>query len=284
MCRLFANDVCICESNAFNVFNGEINEVGMKINKSAARAMDLLLIMSESKGPMTLVEIEHAMAMPKSSTFELVHTMLDKQFLELDDKKYSLGINAFRVGVSYFEKLDFVSASSKILEDVARKTKETVFLGKKVEDQILYVDKHSSYADMASTCKIGTTKELYYTSLGKSILATYSEKELELCFKDSDFWKFNERTIVTHEEMKVECAAIRARGYATEDREGTSESLCVGAPVLDYNNCVVGAISITSPYFRMTEERIKEFGELVVEAAVEVSRRIGFRGTNLYQY
>lgn len=256
----------------------------MKINKSAARAMDLLLAMAENKEPMTLVEIEHVMDMPKSSTFELVHTMLDKQFLEQNDKKYSLGINTFRVGSSYYEKLDLITLSKGILEDMSRITKETVFLGQYIQNRIVYVDKHSRYADMASTCAVGTIRELYYTSLGKSILATKSDEELEAYFKDSDYKKFNERTIVTLDEMKIECREIRARGYAVEDREGTSDSLCIGLPIMNYKNCPIGAISVTSPYFRMTEERIAEFGKMMVQAALEISWKIGFMGKNLYQY
>ncbi|MFI3173257.1 MAG: IclR family transcriptional regulator [Eubacteriales bacterium] len=255
----------------------------MKINKSASRAMDLLLIMSEQQEPMTLLEIEHAMGMPKSSTFELVHTMLEKEFLEQHDKKYALGINAFKVGISYLKRIDVVTVAHDILVELSRITKETVFLGANIENQILYVDKHSSFADMASTCKIGTTKELYYTSLGKAILATFSQEELKMYFENSDYYKFNERTIVDLDQMIVECARTREFGYAQEDREGTSDSYCVGAPILNHNNRAVAAISITSPHFRMTEERILEFGAMVAKAALEVSRKIGYRGSELYK-
>ncbi len=255
----------------------------MKINKSAARAMDLLLLLAENKEPMTLLDIEHTMEIPKSSTFELVHTLVEKKFVEQDEKKYSLGLNAFKIGVSYSEKLDLITVGREILDDIGRKSKETVFLGKYMQDQIIYVDKVSAYTDMASTCKVGSTKPLYYTALGKAILACLPEIEIDNYFKDLDYYQFTDRTIVTSDRMKEEIVEVRKRGYAIEDREGPSDAYCIAAPVLNYRGDVVAAISITAPGFRMTEEHSQFIGGLIVKGALEFSYRLGFNGNQLYQ-
>lgn len=254
----------------------------MKRNKSAARAMDLLLLLAESKDGLTLLEIENALEIPKSSTFELVYTLVDKMFLEQKDRKFSIGINAFRIGFSYTEKLDLVLLAKNTLEELAKQTNETVFLGRYVQNQVIYVDKHIGDAQMAYTCKVGTTKELYCTALGKAILARISEKEVEDYFRTFTLEKFTERTIVTIEKMKIEIMQIRQRGYSIENGEGSKDVYCIGAPIMDYKNEVMGAISVTSPSFQMSEEKSEKFGNLIAEAALMISRKLGYGGIRLY--
>ena len=50
----------------------------MRLNKTAARVIDLLELLAREEKPMTLLEIEKALEIPKSSTFELVYTLVEK--------------------------------------------------------------------------------------------------------------------------------------------------------------------------------------------------------------
>lgn len=253
----------------------------MKINKSAARAMDLLLLLAETKTEMTLLEIEQALQIPKSSTFELVYTLVEKGFIVQEDKKFTLGINAFLVGLGYSDKLNLVQVAKPVLFDLAKISQETVFLGKYMNRQIIYVDKHSEYADMASTCKIGSTKGLYYTALGKSILAKMPEKEVEAYFSETAIEAFTENTITTYEKMKNEIHLIQQRGYAMELGEGKSDAFCIAAPILDYKSEVIAAISITAPRYK-TEEMIEKLSNRIQTSALSISAKLGYTSNHLY--
>lgn len=254
----------------------------MKTNKSAARAAELLLLLSERNAPMTLLEIEQAMSMPKSSTFELVHTLEETGFLEQMDKKYSIGLNAFLVGTSYAERLDLIQISRDILEELSRDCKETIFLGKYMADQIVYVGKYASYANMASTCRIGSTKGLYYTGLGKAVLSALGEEELAGYFRRTELMPQGTNTITSVEKMREELFLIRRRGYAVEYCEGPGDAFCVASVIRDHNNQAIAAVSITASCFQMCEENKVRFGGLIQTAALEISRRLGFRGERLY--
>lgn len=255
----------------------------MKINKSAARTADLLMTLAQSKTPMTLLELEQALETPKSSTFELLHTLVEAGFLEQTDKKYSIGLNAFLVGASYVSKLDLAQVSKEILAQVSRVCKETVFLGHYAQNQIVYVAKHASYTNMASTCRIGSTKGLYYTGLGKAVLGCLSEKEVSDYFSSTDIQAFSPHTITTLSGMKTELSATRQRGYAVEYCEGPGEAFCVAAPILNYNSQVVGATSITASTFQRSAENEARYADLIATAALEISRKLGYTGPSLYQ-
>ena len=254
----------------------------MRLNKTAARVIDLLELLAREEKPMTLLEIEKALEIPKSSTFELVYTLVEKEFINQDDKKFSLGVRAFQVGNAYSRKLDIVQVSKDILDNLAKECKETVFLAKCINDKMIYVDKHSEYADMSSTCTIGSSKELYCTALGKAILSVKSDSEIEDYFSRISIIKYTEYTIDKSEIMKKELRIVRTRGYATEYKEGLNDMCCVAAPVFDCHDFPVAAVSIAAPYYKMDEVIMQQFGALVNNAALELSYRLGFNGRSLY--
>ena len=53
---------------------------------------------------------------------------------------------------------------------------------------------------------------------------------------------------------------------------------CVGAPVFDHENRIAGGLSVAGPTYRMTAERVREFGPEAVATAAELSRRLGWAG------
>jgi DNA-binding IclR family transcriptional regulator len=61
-----------------------------------------------------------------------------------------------------------------------------------------------------------------------------------------------------------------------DDQENQIGVRCVGAPIFDYTTKVIGAISVSGPANRLSKERSLELGPLVRDAALEVSRRMGY--------
>ena len=56
----------------------------MRINKSAARTIDILELFSKKGKPLTLTEISKTLGIPKTSAFDIIYTLLEKNILESD--------------------------------------------------------------------------------------------------------------------------------------------------------------------------------------------------------
>ncbi|MDR1533736.1 MAG: helix-turn-helix domain-containing protein, partial [Planctomycetota bacterium] len=98
------------------------------VNKSASRALDMLVLLAKENKSLTLKEISDALALPKSSAFELAHTMLGRGFLEQDEnRKFRLGLKAFEIGSAYLKRIDIVQAAKPYLEALAKLVDDTVF-------------------------------------------------------------------------------------------------------------------------------------------------------------
>lgn len=222
------------------------------------------------------------MELPKSSAFGLVHTLVESGFLEQNDRHFSLGLNAFRIGQSYASQLDIIKVARPFLKKLAEDTQETCFLAKETGGKIIYLDKHIGSAEITSICTVGKVNDMYLTGLGKAILACYGKEKLDAYLHSAELKSKTKNTITTYEGLIKDTEITRTRGFAVDDREDSENLHCLASCIRKSDSAVIGAISIATPWFKMTEERFALQGELIKTAALEISQRMGFSGSRLY--
>jgi DNA-binding IclR family transcriptional regulator len=69
--------------------------------------------------------------------------------------------------------------------------------------------------------------------------------------------------------------ATRTRGYSIDDREFEPEMRCVAAPIYDYANRVVAAISVSGAISKVREDNVDEIGAMTCIACSEISQSLG---------
>lgn len=77
------------------------------MNRTIERAYDMLNIVARSKDGLSLVDIINEMNIPKSSAFDILHSLASLRMIEpsrFNDKKYVLGINTYSLGIKYSSK------------------------------------------------------------------------------------------------------------------------------------------------------------------------------------
>ena len=84
-----------------------------------------------------------------------------------------------------------------------------------------------------------------------------------------------DKTITSAARLARELELVHETGYAVASEELEPGFVAIGAPVHDHVGHVIAAISIAGPTGRISAERIPELGELVRNAADEVSRGLG---------
>jgi DNA-binding IclR family transcriptional regulator len=250
----------------------------IKMNKSAERVVDVLLLLANSKAPLTLNEICQELNFPKSSGFELIQTLLVKGFIELDDarlKTYRLGLRAFEVGSAYLSNNDVSSQARQSIQELNRLIGSTVFLGIEDRGKIVYLDKAESHSIMRPTAKLGSRRYMHTTGLGKALLIKFILENGEIARK-------TEYSKVTIPDILEDMREIRERGYSIDDREDNTEMYCMGSAIFDQWNQPVASISVASSFNGMNEERQKMIVELLQKTALEISKKLGYKGERLY--
>jgi sugar lactone lactonase YvrE len=79
------------------------------------------------------------------------------------------------------------------------------------------------------------------------------------------------RSITDRRRLQAELRLTATRGWSVDDEEIVPGVRCCGAPIVDADGLVRGAISVAGPAFRLTMDRLQLIGPEVADAA----RRIG---------
>ncbi|GAA4714763.1 IclR family transcriptional regulator [Brevibacillus fulvus] len=257
----------------------------IRLNKSAERVVDLLVLFAKCGTSLTLNEICTQLNLPKSSGFELVQTLLYKGFLEMDDprlKTYRLGIGVFETGMAYLSNMEITQLARPVLQELNRQTGSTAFLGIEDKGKIVYLDKAESYSVMRPTAKLGSRRYMHTTGLGKALLAALPTEKVLTILSDGEIPARTPLSKVTLSEILQDLKEIRERGYSIDDREDNMEMYCIGSAIYDQWNQPVASISVASMYSSMTPERKEMIVKLVKEAALKLSVQLGFSGDCLY--
>jgi DNA-binding IclR family transcriptional regulator len=187
---------------------------------------------------------------------------------------YQLGFRFLEIAERIFEGLDIVRLSQPALQRLAQETGETVHLAILDGPEAVYVAKAESTQAVRLVSRVGLRVPLYCTSLGKALLAARPGGAGDLITQQS-FTPRTPSTIRTREQLEVDLAAIRARGFAIDHAENEPGVHCVGAAITDHRGEPIGALSVSGPDSRVTEARLGEFGALVSKYARELSAALG---------
>ncbi|MDO4324795.1 MAG: IclR family transcriptional regulator [bacterium] len=253
----------------------------MKLNRTAQRTVEILKLASESPDGIALDEICKALQMPKTSAYDIVTTLHHMGMLHMEKgpkQKYTVGLSAYRIGVSYTNHMDMKETIEPELKKLAAEAGKTVFFGILADNEIVYISKAEPENPIITTATVGTKNPVYCTSLGKAILAECDKKMQISVLSQVRFEQRTSRTILRQERFLEELETARKRGYAFDDRELEEHMKCVGSAVYGKDGKVVGAISVSGLY--RPDEDYDALGRMVKRRAKEVSALLGYLGKN----
>lgn len=253
----------------------------MTINRTVLRALDILEILSGSNEGLTLGDIVKMLDIPKSSAFDITQTLLSKDYIEYDNKRlksFKLGLKSFRLGSSYLKNINLYNESKPVLNELLARTNKIIFLATRSEDKIIYLDKLEPNLPITAQATIGGEQPLYCTGLGKSLLATLTDDAVKQLLGDGPYEKKTNKTITNLKKLIKELESIRKKGYSNDNGENESQIYCVAAPIYDYTNKAVAAISISSLDNTNYKKEERNLGNLVKKAAMRISEKLGFKG------
>jgi IclR family acetate operon transcriptional repressor len=122
----------------------------------------------------------------------------------------------------------------------------------------------------------GRTNPIHCTSLGKALTAFLPPDTLQDLVARISFEARTPQTITSPQAFLQCLEEVRRDGFAVDNEENGIGWRCVGAPVRDYTGRVVAAISVTGLAAQLRTETVPEVAEVVVEAAQEISRALGW--------
>jgi DNA-binding IclR family transcriptional regulator len=187
------------------------------------------------------------MGMPKSSTHELLHAMEQQNFLQLDDKKYRIGIRVFEMGQTASRNLDILQAIRPHLKWLSSQSSMTTQFGILEKTDVIYLSKIKNHEGIAVESQPGARMPAHATALGKAMLSLLPEDILLANYSKLVFEKFTPNTISSVSELRDRLKKVRDNKFAEDHEEFTKGVFCLSVPVPGIRANTIGAISISMP-------------------------------------
>ncbi|HEY9549668.1 MAG TPA: IclR family transcriptional regulator, partial [Kiloniellaceae bacterium] len=150
----------------------------MKVSQ-AENVLALFELFAKERSPRTLTALAAKLDMPKSSTFNLIHTLLVRGYLYETRKRggYYPTRRLLDLANHIAEGDPFLQGIHGYLEELAAQTGETALLSVREGSDVIYVDVVESASPIRYTAKVGDRRPIHTTSSGKAILASLGPEE-----------------------------------------------------------------------------------------------------------
>lgn len=257
------------------------------MNNTLIKSFEIIKLISSHKEGLTLAQIVKELELPKSTVYNIVHTLESIGMLSTTDDKlptYRLGVEALRIGLSYLSGTTLDSVARPVLSDLCTETNETVFMSvRSGKSELVYIMKYLSNSEFQTISSIGTVRPLLSIAMGKAMLSTMTDEEVAEIITPDAFLYCSIPTITNLSSLLEYLHKTRQLGYAMEATiENPQFASSVAAPVMDINNQLVGAISIVIMHDPYDMNRVNALGKRVNAAALEISKKMGYLKDNLY--
>lgn len=246
--------------------------------KSASRVMDILELVSTHPQGLTLSEICDKVGIPKSSTHELLSVLEQRNFLQLDHKKFRIGIKVFELGQTASRNLDILKAIRPDLKWLSSQYSMTTQFGILEGNEVIYLSKIKNVSGISVESQVGSRLPAHATALGKVMLSVLPEKVLLQNYSDYIFEKFTANSCESMGELREKINLIKKNGYAEDCEEFTQGVFCLAVAVPEIRTDTIGAISISMSL----NEWIKIDKEKTVRDLRLAGKRILYDASNYY--
>ena len=251
--------------------------------QSVLRAMSLLKAFDDERREWGLADLAEEVGLNKTTTFRLLTALESEGMVARRPfaETYILGPEIVVLGGRALRNNDLRSLVKPELEQMAAISGETATLEIiSGDDSVLIIDEVIGNHLVGSSQSLGTRWPMVATSTGMAMLAYLPEARVELVLQ-RPLPALTAKTITDPAVLRQELARTRQRGYSFVS-EWLEEGLnVVGAPLFNHDGQVIAAISLGAPAIRFTPERVPEMGELVLETAVRISTKLGYKSPRL---
>jgi len=244
---------------------------GIQVIERMTRLLDAL---SHSDTPLGLKSLTLTTGLHPSTAHRILAALARAGFVERQSAgTYRLGIRLLELGNLVKLRLDVREAARPWMERLHQALGESVNLGMRQGDEIVYVERTSSgRATVRAVHLVGSRAPLHVTAAGKLFLAHDPHPTVVAYARHTGLPGLTPRSLTTLPALEGELARVTREGVAFDNEEIEPGLRCIAAPVYDDVGSLVAALSVSAP----ADRHRPEWAALVKETAAAISAALGY--------
>ncbi|MGM9759902.1 MAG: IclR family transcriptional regulator [Parabacteroides sp.] len=267
------------------ISNMEKTDEGYKV-PNLEKGIAVLEYLSFNSQGKTLQEIKSDLDISQTTAYRILNTLVRLDYLIYNEetKRYHISKKLLTLGFRSLNEHNLLETVLPHLRELRDQVKETACFGVLGDKKGIFIEQAQGRHAFHFVLSPGKPFELHCSAPGKAIMAYLPDRVRNQYLINMDFVAYNERTITDPKLYLQELEAVRKRGYALDNEEEMSGVICIGAPVFNYTGYPCGAIWISGPKDRLTEETVRTTAQCIVKVCKQISVELGFsRSQEIYK-
>ncbi len=204
-----------------------------------------------------VTELANEVGMSKSTVHHYLRTLELYDCLEKSNGTYQLGLRFLTYGGQARTRQRIYQLAKSDVDQLAAETSEQVRLVVERDGHGITIYQAEGEHLDHSRSYVGSVDELHCTAAGKAFLAALSPDRVAELLDETELVRYTENTITDRDVLLEELEQIRSRKVAYDDEERIDGIRCVAVAITNKADELLGAISVSGPTERMTDERFR---------------------------
>jgi DNA-binding IclR family transcriptional regulator len=243
------------------------------------RAFDLLAAFSPRHPELSLTDIATRTGLHKATAFRLLSALSNRDVVLKNPRTgtYRLGYGLIALAETAKTSTDFVSHARPFMRQIRDELNETVYIAVRIGDNRINLEQLEGLRDIRRVVAIGKSNPLYVGSTSLVMLAALADDEITSYLDRTEIVPPFPGAKVDLPTIWREVRNVRRNGYGETHNKRLDEGASVSAAVYGAGDGLLGAITISVPISRYTEEARAHIIQAVTSAAHSLSRELGAR-------
>lgn len=226
----------------------------------------------------TLHVIKADLNISQTTAYRILNTLVRLDYLTYDEdtKRYKLSRKLLTLGFRSLNEHNLMETVLPRLRDLRDLVQETACFGVLGEKKGVFIEQAQGHHAFHFVLSPGKSFELHCSAPGKAIMAYLPNTIRDRYLSYMEFTRFNARTITIPDKYLKELEKVRKNGYAIDNEEELNGVICVGAPVFNYTGYPCGAVWISGPKDRLSEDVIETSAAHIVRITRLISNELGY--------
>lgn len=224
-------------------------------------------------GPRTAASLARVLGVNRSTALRLMTELETLGYVRrnAEDKRYAtVPARFYPLISSQIDHTDWSEIVDPVLSDLRDEFGEAAIMGVPANGTMVYLAFFPSVHLVAVRERLGTTRPMHCSALGKAYLGALEGRALDAELALLTYRGGTPQAARGPMELRDKLQRSRDRGYAIDRDETFEGGSCVAVP-LRIGGSIVGALGLSGPSQRLGEERIVEIGERLMEVSRQLA-------------
>jgi DNA-binding IclR family transcriptional regulator len=229
------------------------------------RGLQVLEAVARAGDPLTVAEAAASVGLDRTVAHRLIATLAVRGYLQRDSSGgYRLGPTCLALASAITDLRTMARPYLEGLRDATGETAHVVVLSGR---EVVFLDAVESAHALRAGARTGRLLPAHATSVGKALLAALPPEHFRALYEHAELFAITAKTITDRDEFERQLAAIRERGYATNQGESENGVGSIGMVVRNPAGEPRAALSIALPLERWSEAAEEHAASVLKSAA-----------------